>query len=73
VPGTILTSLLRNGTFSNSSSSSSTATTTSSNNADPASEAYIDDNLSNIPDINATGVEVMFVAGMVYDYLFQQK
>lgn len=78
VPGTILTSLLRNGTFSNSSSTATTAKSRrwgqgGNNDAfDPASEVYIDGNLSNIPDINATGEEVVVVVKVVCFCLYQR-
>jgi len=60
VPGTALTSLLRNGTFgkftrSDDTSSTSGSGTSSSN--DIVDRVYIDDNLASVPDINATGCD----------------
>ena len=65
VPGTALTSLLRNGTFGNFTSSDDGASSTSgsggssssssSSSDDIVDRVYVDDNLASVPDINATG------------------
>ena len=57
VPGTILTSLLRNGTFGSVKPYLSKKTrnrNSASNDDDLAGRVYIDDTLSSIPDINIT-------------------
>lgn len=58
MPGTALTSLLRNGTFgnyTNSNNASSTSGSGDSSSNDIVDRVYVDDNLASVPDINATG------------------
>jgi hypothetical protein len=50
VPGTALTSLLRNGTFGNFTSPES-----GGDNGDVVDRVYVDDHLASVPDINVTG------------------